>query len=288
MGNEDNDDWIEFEGDDDPRVHEVPEEAWTEAHRQFMETHGDCLRYEEVRCFQERDDLIFYDFEKDEHYDFVVDKLAEWAAKLPGRSLDYAKLDFNELAEATGDEIGDDNETYEQFNIPIPELIKHWPSYAQKMCYYIFDYALPIYQAALPAGQHLPDNMPNIDRNISGNPLQPVCCQCLKLDTPNKFHKKKSVCSEWEFDRVNTLYNPFIFQGEEWKPGKRYTTTGPYFCGDCLKHWFWDETQPKDTRLYYWHPDIRFNFEHTVLTWSFGEQLRQALNYGDVHIESEC
>ena len=289
MGKEDNDDWIEFEGDDDPRIHSVPEEDWTEAQRVFMETHEQCFQEERPCCDQVREDMLFYNWSKEDDYEFVVTEVERWGTKFPGRSMDYAKLDFNELAEVTGDEFGDDNETYSQYDVPLPECIAQWPSYGMKQSYYIFPYALPIYTAALPSGQFLPNDIPVIDRNITGNPLQPVCCQCRKLEShQHTFHKKKRVCTDWEFEKVGNSYNPFLFQGEEWSHGKRFSTTGPYFCDSCLGNWFWDELEPKDTRIYYYHPNIRHDFTHDILTWSFGEQLRQALACDDVHLESEC
>jgi hypothetical protein len=288
MGNEDNDDWIEYEGDDDPRIHSVPEADWTEAQKYFMDLHEECFAEERPCCGQEREDYLFYNFSKEDDYEFVCTQLANWGAKFHGRAMDYAKLDFNELAEATGDEFGDDNETYIQFDVAMPEPIAHWPSYGMKMAYFIFPYAMPLYTRALPAGAFLPADMPDMDRTITGNPLQPVCCQCRTLVKESTFHKKKRVCSEWEFDRVSNFYNPFIFQGEEWSPGKRFTTSGPFFCGGCAKNWFWDELEPKDTRQYYYHPNIHELFIYDILAWSFGEQLRQALAVDDVHIESEC
>lgn len=290
-GDEDNNDWVDFESEDDPRVLNVPEADWTDQQRTFMMAHAECFEQGKPMCGQEREDLIFYDFSHDEHYDNVVEELAMIAEELGARGLEYAKMDFNDLADASeGDTFGDDEETYEKFNIELPALLQQWPSRGNKQSYYIFDWAFPIYTASLPPGQFLPNDIPemDIDRNITGNPLQPVCCQCRQLDTRNQFHKKKSICTEWEFEKVSSQYNPFSFQGPEWKPGKRFTTSGPYFCESCLPNWFWDEKLPKETRIYYWHRNCRNDFEHAIMTWSFGEQLRQALAYGDVFIESEC
>lgn len=296
-GNEDSDDDTFFDDECIPEDRENSE-SWTPEQADFMRQHGDCLRENKVCCFNEREDSLIYQFFMDD-YDFVVRKQKELEDLMPGSSLAFAKMDFNDLMDVTDDkfETEDGDETYvsfpgsdifpDTFSALYGLYVKHylnWPSMGNRITLLIFPFAMRrIHQDGYPLATGPPH-----DVNIYGTPAQPICCQCQIAVPDVRFDKKKKLLSEWDFEKVSSYVNPFVFDGDTWFPGKRFTTWAPFFCLNCLQHRFWDPLLPP-TSLPYTHfmENIRGDFVHTAMRWSFGEQLRQALSHVDVWIESE-
>jgi len=262
---------------------EMPEDLendadWTDEQREFMDIHRECVAAKEMKCNNEREDELCYDFDA-AHYDYVVQRLAEQQALLPGRSFVWAQMDFNDLVEFNdGDVFGPDNETYQKIEIPEPF---HARGYGESVDYFKFPYCKKRYEELSDIElASLNRDRPAIDLEITGTPKMPVCCVCKCLEQP-------SLLLSRSYDKKETKGNPFRFKRSEWTEGERFSTVRPYFCYECAKHWFWDDEEPEEERRYYFLPNCSHSFRETAATWSFGEQLRQALHYGDVFICSE-
>jgi len=285
-GNSENDDDTEF---DDYLFPDNLDDSstWDADQADFMETHGECLRQKKMCCFLEREDCLIYEFDREEHYDHVVEKLREFTEKLPGLSIHMAHYDFNDLidccADTFTDESGDEVSlcpiTDGVYPSPIDRLLRAWPSYGQRIALLIYDYAVNV---AREEGTPLVV-CNTCDVLITGNPLQPVCSCCRKL-VPLKFHQKTLLHDNYFSYGV---YNPFEFPQEVWTAGRRYKMNGPLLCDLCNQHRFWNPLVPRSEMVIYYMENVRHNFVHLFNIWSFGEQLRQALFHEDVWIESE-
>ena len=277
-GDQDNGDDTDFSDSEMPEDLENDAD-WTDEQRSFMDTHRECVKDKTMRCFSEREDELLYDFCHTEHYDYVVERLAEQQALLPGRSFVWAQMDFNDLVHFNdGDVFGDDNETYEKIEIPEPYSGR---GYNESLDYFKYPFCKKRYDELSDielAG--LIATTPAIDPEITGTPRMPVCCVCKTLES-------ESVLKSNAFYKKDEPGNIFRFKKSEWTEGERFTTTRPYFCGNCSQHWFWDDEEPEEERRYFFLPNSTHAFRETAATWSWGEQLRQALHYGDVFICSE-
>ena len=266
--------------------------TWDDDNKEFMDTHGECLKAKKVCCFITRDDCLTYEFDRDEHYGYVVEQMKKLSDELPGLSIHFAHYDFNDLCEVTSDQF-EDEEGNEVSLLPFleptypPQIennIKSWPSFGQRLALLIYDYASQIWAKEMhdPSLSNL-TVCRDCDPSITGNPLEPVCCRCRTLHLDEKFDKKQLGSNQ----RYSNVYNPFKFDGEVWRPGTRFQTNGPFLCSSCNKHRFWNPLVPRGQTQIYYIENIRDKFIHAVSVWSFGEQLRQALFHGDVFLESE-
>lgn len=277
-GDSSNDDDTDFSDSEMPEDLE-DESGWTDEQREFMDVHRECVKDKAMRCFNEREDCLLYEFKK-EDYDYVVERLAEQQALMPGRSFLWAQMDFNDLVHFNeGDTFGDNNETYE--TIQIPEEGLGGRGYNSSLDWFKYPFCKKRYDEMSDVEKALLlQDTPAIDLELTGTPKMPVCCVCKKLEQP-------SLLLSNAYDKKETPDNPFKFKRAVWTEGERFTTARPYFCSACSPHWFWDEEEPEDERRYYFLPNCNHAFRETAATWSFGEQLRQALKFGDVFISSE-
>jgi hypothetical protein len=268
------------EEDDDICEDEVPSDiddpsSWNEDETHFMETHAECFRTKEMSCFQEREDYIVYRFDSD-HYEHVVQKQKEYEGMLVGRSLIWAKWDFNELVKQNaGDDRFCDGSTYDP--IVIEDNCPADCTYEERLKFYQFDFCLEKYMEHSESERlQFYRTRPVMDEELFGTPKQPVCCVCKQI-------------AKKDFSNKSAVFNPFSFKKQVWQEGDRFTCLNPFICSLCDSDWFWDPMLNGEERVYYYMPYATHSFHETALTWSFGEQLRQALNKnGSVFISSEC
>lgn len=278
-------DWWEVPANiDDPTT-------WSTEEAHCMEIHGECVRQKKMVCYNERDDHLVYEFIKDEHYDEVKTTYDLMTSTFVGKSIIYAMLDFNDLCKYCDDKYGPNEEPLRPFDIicRAPGVQHH----EALLHYYKFPYCKEMYDKMddrTKANFREASRSRPIDLSITGTPLKPVCACCKKIDETkfgySRLDMPQDVNARGYYNHGRS-WNVFRFKGSEWKEGDRFSTTGPYLCTHCAMDFIWDEDCPREFREYIYYPGATFAYHETVLTWTFGTQLMQALKHGDVFIESE-
>lgn len=289
MGSEDNDDHVD---------HEVPENledpsTWDEDEAETMRFHGECLKQQQMLCDIERDDWLYYEFDDEDALEIAEQRLAVYTEMFPGISIQWAKADFNDLCHYTDDTFGDEEVGLVPFSAEevLCECDPIWRNPVHKFKY---PFCKKKYDE-LPQEnriQFIMQQPPNFNPELTGTPAEPVCASCGKFEksmlgytlADNEDRKTTAGMTMTK----GTSWNVFRFKEKEWKAGRKFTTTGPFLCDQCVGHWFWDESVPREDRIYTFFPECFNLFHEMICTFSFGHQLVQALRHGSVYISSEC